>query len=98
MDKNKNSENMMLDIETLLEKTVNIDEKFKKALRQLRKKLPVSWAKTIADTTGKTPIMVYKVMNGECRDKDDTIVMKAIDLAEAEAKKITTRINKIKAL
>jgi hypothetical protein len=98
MDKNKNSENMMLDIDTLLEKTVKIDEKFKKALRQLRKKLPVSWAKTIADTTGKTPIMVYKVMNGECRDKDDTIVLRAIELAEAEVKKITNRIIKIKAI
>ncbi len=70
----------------------------KKELRILRKKLPVGWAKILSEQTGKSLVMVYKVISGEANDKDDIIITKAIELAEAEIKKQKERISKIRSL
>lgn len=97
MDRKK-TEDLLIDINTLIKKDSDIDANYKKALRHLRKKLPVGWAKTISEDTGKSAVMVYKVINGENRDKDDAIVLRAIELAKEYASEISKRIKTIKEL
>ena len=94
----KKTGDLIIDINTLLKKDSDINVKYKKALRQLRRKLPVGWAKTISEATGKSAPMVYKVINGDNRDKDDAIILRAIELAKSNIAEIENRIKTIKEL
>jgi hypothetical protein len=100
--KKKKTDDLIIDINTLLEIQKGVDIEYKKALKLLRKKLPDGWAKEISATTGKSMILVYKVLSGEKKDTDDSILLTAIEMAEQNventtSKKIST-INKIKNL
>lgn len=70
----------------------------KEQLKKLREKLPVGWARILARKTGKSRVMIYKVIAGDVNDKDDTIITEAIKLAERTIKKQNLRIAKIKSL
>jgi len=98
--KKKKTDDLIIDIDTLLDIQKGVDIKYKKALKLLRKKLPDGWAKEISTTTGKSLILVYKVISGEKKDTDDSILLTAIKVAERNVKNTTSKkiltINKIK--
>jgi len=92
--KNK-SDVLTLDIDALLSNQTMIEVKYKKALKLLVRKLPDNWARTISEKTGKSLIMVYKVLAAEKKDTDNAIIKIAIELAEAKKKGINDIITKI---
>ena len=97
-NKEKKTEDLLLDINTLLEESDDINSKYKKALRILRKKLPEGWANTISEQTGKSVPMVYKVMEGGSKKKDNAIILRAIELAKGHVKGTENIIKTIKEL
>jgi len=65
-------------------------------LKKLRKRLPRSWAKLIAEKLNLSPIYVFKVLSGD--RNNDTVILAAIDLAEEskeEKEKMRERIHSL---
>jgi hypothetical protein len=98
MDTKISAKNLVLDIENLLIENEEIDVSYKKALKLLKRKLPINWANIISEQTGKKSITVYKVLDGTIRDTDNAILIKAIDLAKENAKSKVQTIKKIREI
>ncbi|MCX6231107.1 MAG: hypothetical protein NTZ33_06145 [Bacteroidetes bacterium] len=93
--KDLKTERLKLDIDSLLKNTSDLDVKYQKAIKLLRKKLPYNWAKIIEKECGKSRVLVYKVLSGDLKYRDEKIVLCAIKLAENESRKKIERIIKI---
>jgi len=68
----------------------------KKQLKRIKQNLPKHYAKTIAEQTGKSEALVYKVLSGDINNVD--ILSKAIELAyenSLEKAKIMSKIDKL---
>lgn len=98
MDTKNCTKNLVTEIENLLEEIEQIEAIYKKALKLLKRKLPVNWANIIAERTGKKNITIYKVLDGSIRVTDNSILECAIELAKETAKNKVETIKNIKEL